>query len=686
MPLTMKKTSCALVVFLGLSVGSVQSDDMTSIVPLPRRIVSGTGVFVLDRDFHVRVVGHRDPRLQDAIDRFMTRLGKLTGIHRFSNEGGATLEVVCERDGETPESYVLDVSEQGARLEADTVVGILRGLETMLQLVRVSDQGFAVPSVRIEDEPRFPWRGLLIDVSRHFQPLDAIKRNLDAMAAVKLNVLHWHLTDDQGFRIESKRFPKLHLLGSAGEYYTQDEIREVVAYANARGIRVVPELDVPGHATSWLVGFPELGSAPGPYDIETVYGIRDPALDPTREEVYRFLDVFFGEMAGLFPDPYVHIGGDEVTGKHWDENPAIQRFMEEHGLPDNHALQAYFNERVSRILAKYDKRMIGWDEILHPDLPAGTLVQSWRGQASLAEAARSGFDGILSFGYYLDHMFPASFHAGVDPVADGLTEREQARILGGEACMWGELITSENIDGRIWPRAGAVAERLWSSDSSEDVGDLYVRLARLSRYLDQMGLQHESSRRRMLARLAGEHAVEPLATLADVLEPVRFYARTQIRTYETDTPLNRLVDAVRPESLVARHFAALRNDDEIRTWLELWQGNHARLQPLLADSLPLHEVAPLSEDLSRLASVGLEALEFLERQERPPAAWVTEARRELESAAGPDFTVSRHMETTGRWPAPGTWWSDDKTSRKRAELEIMVVPAIARLVERAASR
>lgn len=252
--------------------------------------------------------------------------------------------------------------------------------------------------------------------------------------------------------------------------------------------------------------------------------------------------------------------------------------------------------------------------------------------------------------------------------------------------MWGELITSENIDGRIWPRAGAVAERLWSSDSSEDVGDLYVRLARLSRYLDQMGLQHESSRRRMLVRLAGDHPVELLATLADVLEPVRFYARTQIRTYETDTPLNRLVDAVRPESLVARHFAALRDDDEIRTWLELWQGNHARLQPLLADSLPLHEVAPLSEDLSRLASVGLEALQFLERQERPPAAWVTEARRELESAAGPDFTVSRHMEATGRWPAPGTWWSDDKTSRKRAELEIMVVPAIARLVERAASR
>jgi hexosaminidase len=190
----------------------------------------------------------------------------------------------------------------------------------------------------------------------------------------------------------------------------------------------------------------------------------------------------------------------------------------------------------------------------------------------------------------------------------------------------------------------------------------------------------------MLSRLAGDHPLEPLATLADVLEPVRFYARTRIRTYQTDTPLNRLVDAVRPESLVARHFAALRNEDEIRTWLELWQGNHSRLKPLLADSLPLREVAPLSEDLSRLASVGLEALLFLERHERAPAAWVSQARQELESAAGPDFTVSMHMEATGSWPAPGTWWSDRKTSRKRAELEIMVVPAIARLVERAASQ
>ena len=187
--------------------GSVHGDDTTSVVPLPRRSVNGTGVFVLDPGFHVRVVGHRDPRLDDAIDRFMARLGKLTGIHRFSNEDGATLEVWCERDGETPESYILDVSEHGARLEADTVVGVLRGLETMLQLVRMSEQGFAVPAVRIDDEPRFPWRGLLIDVSRHFQPLDVIKRNLDAMAAVKLNVLHWHLTDDQGFRIESQRFP-----------------------------------------------------------------------------------------------------------------------------------------------------------------------------------------------------------------------------------------------------------------------------------------------------------------------------------------------------------------------------------------------------------------------------------------------------------------------------------------------
>jgi N-acetyl-beta-hexosaminidase len=285
------------------------------------------------------------------------------------------------------ESYQLQVSDQKVQLTAPTVVGALRGVETLLQLLSVDRSGSYFPAVKVQDQPRFHWRGLLIDVGRHYQPPEVLKRNLDAMAAVKLNVFHWHLTEDQGFRVESKKFPRLHQLGSDGLYYTQDQIREIIDYARERGIRVVPEFDIPGHSTSWLVGHPELGSAPGPYTIERGAGIFEPALDPTREEVYKFLDIFLGEMASLFPDAYMHIGGDENEGKQWDRNPKIQAFMKEKGIKDNHALQAYFNTRVLKILEKHKKKMIGWDEILQPELPKNAVIHSWRGPAALADAA-----------------------------------------------------------------------------------------------------------------------------------------------------------------------------------------------------------------------------------------------------------------------------------------------------------
>src|SRR6266576_1357931 len=267
------------------------------------------------------------------------------------------------------ESYSLEVSNAGAKLDAPTTLGALHGLQTFLQLVATSADGFAVPALSIQDKPRFPWRGLLIDVGRHFIPLDVLKRNLDGMAAVKLNVLHWHLSENQGFRVESKKFPKLHEMGSDGLYYTQGEVRDVIAYAGDRGIRVTPEFDMPGHSTAWFVGYPDLASAPGPYGVERKWGVFDPAMDPTKEHTYHFLGEFIGEMAKLFPDQCFHIGGDEVNGKQWDANPQIQAFMRAHGMKTNQDLQAYFNKRVQEIVSKHGKTMIGWDEILRPELP-----------------------------------------------------------------------------------------------------------------------------------------------------------------------------------------------------------------------------------------------------------------------------------------------------------------------------
>src|SRR5256884_9795174 len=416
-----------------------------NLMPVPASVQIQTGRLPITSSFNVAVKNYTDDRLRAGIDRMLRRLAGRTVMtlpaDLATDEGAATLVIQCERAGETipslgeNESYSLEINDNQARLVAPTVVGALRGLETFLQLLQGDRDGYYLPAIKIQDQPRFPWRGLLIDVARHYEPMEVLKRNLDAMAAVKLNVFHWHLTEDQGFRVESKKLPKLHALGSDGLFYTQDQVREIIAYARDRGIRVMPEFDIPGHSTSWLVSYPEMGSAPGPYKIERAAGIFEPALDPTREQIYKFLDTFLGEMAGLFPDAYMHIGGDENEGKQWDRNPQIQAFMKEKGIKDNHALQAYFNQRILKILQKHHKKMVGWDEILHPDLPQDAVIQSWRGPASLAEAATKGYDGILSAGYYIDLMYPTWQHYQADPVAADTkpSDKELTHILGGEA-------------------------------------------------------------------------------------------------------------------------------------------------------------------------------------------------------------------------------------------------------------
>src|SRR6202171_2442715 len=471
-----------------------------NLMPVPGSVEMRTGRLAITGSFNVALKDYADDRLRAGIARTIKRLGGRTvltlPLELAADESAATLVVQCERAGNAipsvaeNESYSLEITDKQARLVAPTVVGALRGLETLLQLLQGDREGYYLPGIKIQDQPRFPWRGLLIDAGRHYEPMEVLKRNLDAMAAVKLNVLHWHLTEDQGFRVESKKFPKLHSMGSDGLYYTQDQVREIIAYARDRGIRVVPEFDIPGHATSWLVGYPELGSAPGPYKIERGAGIFEPALDPTREPTYKFLDGFLGEMATLFPDAYMHIGGDENEGKQWDRNPQIQAFMKEKGIKDNHALQAYFNQRVLKILQKHGKKMIGWEEILHPDLPRDAVIHSWRGPASLADAAKKGYNGILSAGYYIDLIFPASQHYLADPILENstLSSEEAKHILGGAATMWGEGVSPETIDSRIWPRTPAIAERLWSPRNVNDVDDMYRRLSVLSRQLEELGL------------------------------------------------------------------------------------------------------------------------------------------------------------------------------------------------------
>ncbi|PYP78333.1 MAG: hypothetical protein DMD35_11685 [Gemmatimonadetes bacterium] len=750
------------------------------LMPLPVAAELNAGSLDLRRGLSTVGVRCPDARVARALVRFGRQLAQMRPRTPGVRGGRAAFSVSCARRAGSiqqpveDESYTLTVRPVELTLSAQTPYGVLHGLETILQLIERTDSTMSVPALTIEDRPRFPWRGLMIDVSRHWMPTEVILRNLDAMAAVKLNVLHLHLSDDQGFRVQSRNFPRLHEAGSGGNYYTQADIHEIVSYAADRGIRVVPEFDLPGHSASWLVAYPQLGSGPGPYALARDYGIHDATMDPTREDVYGFLHQFFGEMVRLFPDPFVHIGGDEVSGRtEWNSNPRIQQFIRERKLNGNHGLQGYFNRRLQGILADYARAPVGWDEILNDSLRSPVVIQAWRSHAQLFEAVHRGFGAILSAGWYLDHKLPAADLYRVEPtrlrdvvaivpdsahwkswsiriragegVIDGtltlfgppdrttgaldlagtvrpitsattsrdtirlvvksaegngalvgvqradslagtvglfgftlpfagkriggsdmagttvptfrtvppLTPESEQRIVGGEAAMWSEVVSANTIDSRIWPRTAAVAERLWSPISlTDDVADMYRRLDDVSSYLTMRGVTHESAYPAALRDLLGTGAdIEPLRTLVDVLEEVKYYQRMAYNPAQTREPeLRSLADVARPESRTARQFttrveafladtARRAEAPAIRAQLLIWRDNHARLAPMLGGAKQGQDIRALSERLSSAAAIGLAALDAIERRQPLAAADVARYTRDLTAAAAPRAAV-----------------------------------------------
>lgn len=638
-----------------------QAEAQLPLMPLPAHSSLGDGQFLIDGSFGIALEGYTEPRLVLGEQRFLDTLSRETGIplgrEARSNKASFLIKTARASDPveklREDESYRLEISLNHVELSAANPLGVLHGLQTFLQLVRTTPQGFSVPVVTIDDQPRFPWRGLMIDVGRHFMPVEVIERNLDGMEAVKLNVFHWHLSDDQGFRVESKKFPLLQEKGSGGLYYTQKQIGEVVEYARERGIRVVPEFDMPCHTTAWFAGYPQLASGPGPYQPANHWGILDPAMDPTRESTFVFLDQLLGEMTALFPDDYFHVGGDECDGKQWDANPRIQAYMHDHGLKDDAALQLYFSERVEKLVRAHHKIMEGWDEVLEPDTPTDVVIHSWRGEKALAVAARQGNSTLLSNGYYIDLNQSAAQHYLVDPIsgdAAQLSREQQARILGGEATMWSEYVTPEIVDSRIWPRTAAIAERLWSPQQVRDVDSMYQRLEIVSQKLQYYGLQHISFTDIMLERMSGETDPAPLKVLAAVVQPPEGYQREELKEYDTSSPLNRLVDAVAPESETARKFsdlaklivdrkAAPAQWREARNWLVLWRDNNAKLEPSLGRSEITAELIPVSQTLSEAAAMGLEALDDLENHRTASANALEKNLDRLKTAAKPQAVL-----------------------------------------------
>lgn len=620
------------------------------LMPEPASMTVGTGMVPIDLQFTVAMSGGgaRSPVVRRAVRRAIEHLARQTGAPiQFQAEAqdAATLRVTVSRSGRNgppelggDESYVLDVADGHIALSAEEPWGVLRGLETFLQMVQPnpagSRAGFSVPVVRVHDQPRFPWRGLSLDVSRHFIPVAGVERTLEGMAAVKLNVLHWHLSDDEGFRVESKMFPLLQAKGSEGLYYTQEQVREVVTYAAERGIRVVPEFDMPGHATSWFAGYPELAVGKRPFEVvHTPDGPRA-LMDPTKESTYRFVDAIVGEMAVLFPDRYFHIGGDEVDPEKWNQSPAIRAFMRAHRLANGEALQAYFSKRVTAIVMRHGKRVVGWAGPQYNGSPTTTVMQAWRDRQSLADAVKQGYPGLLSTGYYLDLLQPASVHYAVDPIQDetaSLTAEEKKRVLGGEAAMWEEIVTAENLDSRLWPRLAAIAERLWSPASVTDLQSMYSRLMVTNRWLEWLGLTQRSNLRLMRQRLAGTTSDdEALESFASVLEPVKDFERQP--HYGTHDPLNKLADAIAPESDGARRFREQTDRflsspggsgeaASLEAQLEECLDNMPALRRVLRSNSLLMEDLDTADALEQLCQTGQEALQALSTGKSLNNAW-----------------------------------------------------------------
>ncbi len=641
-----------LIILLTITCAPGQAQDKLNLMPWPAEVNELTARFRIEESFSVAIKGPDNKDLAQYASRFISRLSGRTGIffadyQPVNNLSSKGMNISFRQESilsvGTDESYVLTISESNINLVAKSQIGAMRGLETILQLLNADDQGYYFTGAEINDKPRFVWRGLLLDVCRHWLPIEVVKRNIDAMAAVKMNVLHLHLTEDQGFRVESKVFPKLHLLGSDGDFFTQEEIKEIIKYAGARGIRVVPEFDIPGHTTSWFVGYPELASAPGPYEIARKPGVHDPTIDPTKESTYKFLQSFLTEMAGLFPDNYIHIGGDENNGKQWDANAEIIRFKEEQGFVSNHELQAYFNLRIAEILTSLNKRMIGWDEILDEDLPKTIVIQSWRGKQALIDAAEAGYDVLLSNGYYIDLVQPASFHYLNDPLPENtqLSSLAQEHVLGGEATMWSEKVSMETVDSRIWPRTAAIAERFWSPVTVNDVSNMYERMAILSMQLEELGLLHIKNYEMMMRRLVGEENVPSLKILINVLEPVEGYARGRYKKYTMQSPLTRVPDIAQPDANTARKFNLLVEKyikdsdgfkDEVKEQLLLWLENHKKIKIMATQFPVINEVLPLSNDLSKLAVLGIQSLS---NNKLHDTDWHRQAKSMLAEAAKP---------------------------------------------------
>jgi hexosaminidase len=642
-----------------------ESEALVRIVPYPLHVVLHRHAELQLTPRHAptllcRSATHHSAVLGAACARFLRRLRAVTGDpavpltpSKYATSDWATTCPECQirvrslyaapqldAVGEYPElgvdeSYALNVTVAGVTIEAATPFGAAHALESLLQLIRPSQHaaGFAVPLCEIVDRPRFPWRGVMLDVVRHWMPLDVVMRTIDTASAAKFNVLHLHLTDDQGFRVFSDSYPELtEATTQDGEYFSQSDIEQIVRHAALRGVRVVPEFDMPAHSSSWILAMPQL--APEAHRLTqrmTEFGrVLPNMLDPSNNATWTVLNRFFDDMAALFPDRFWHVGGDEPNFAFWRESEQLRALLPSLKLSSVEQLFPYFAQRVRSLLHSRGKRMIMWEEgaadfaapmggfehvppppisgvrafadafdaaigaAPEPDTMRDVVCHNWLHSHIASTAVRRRQPVLMSRGLYMDFNRNVREQFSADVLGGA---PEDIAVLGGECVFWSEWMTAENVEARMWPRAAAVAERLWSPTARQDIGSLLLRLPHFDGFMQLSGSLHAHNMRRMLLRLAGGRDEPALATLVSALQPLDLYPwHGQI---DQTTPLIGLDNAVQ---------GALSVDAELFNW---------RAGEVIANvsTLPLH-AAHLQLAASRWLSMRTPLLQLADTYER----------------------------------------------------------------------
>ena len=500
-----------------------QQAPRVPVIPYPASVVPLTGRFTIVHTTRIAIADTTNPELR-RLATFAAQAARVANTPVVA--GAGTIRLVLGSASDTAQgAYRLTVNSTGMTIAAAAPQGLFYGIQTLRQLVPPEGER-AVAAVEIADRPRFGWRGMHLDVVRHHFPVAFVKRYIDLLARYKLNTFHWHLTDDQGWRIEIKKDPRLTTVGGFrretvvaknfdpfvgdgvphGGFYTQDEIRDVVAYARERYVTVVPEIEMPGHSLAALAAYPELACTPGPFEVGMRWGVYDDVFCPT-DRTFAFLEDVLTEVIALFPGTYVHVGGDEVTKVAWRQSDSAQAVMRREGLKDEHELQSWFIKRIERFLISKNRRLIGWDEILEGGLAPEATVMSWRGTRGGIEAAQQGHDVIMTPDrpLYFDHyqgdravepmaiggFNPLEAVYAYEPVPAVLTPAQTGHILGAQANLWTEYITSTvHVEYMALPRMLALAEVVWSPKAARDWTSFRARLDPELAALERLGVNY----------------------------------------------------------------------------------------------------------------------------------------------------------------------------------------------------